>query len=380
MDAKPFVYLAIADQHWFACHRERLLAEFELNVFHRAADCRAALAERQPDALVLDTALADADVFSLHRELREDFDTGDIPQLLLCTSDEAARDGLVADDFLVRPCADAVFFNKLRQLKQLLNSRLATREQMAYAQKVAMTAMCSMGDLGVVMEFMTRSFACRTIQSVGELAARVIGQYELAALVHFVWEGDSYTVATAGGDVADADRELLAMVRPLGRMLELNGQLVFNFDHVTVLVRQMPEDAERCGRIRDNIATLCEGIESRLTALLLEHDNLLKQQGIRYAVCEIRDSVADLYQRQRADVASGREMISEVTEHFEQAFLHLALAPALENQMVGLLVELRHELAEIWARPSEVEDRLKRVIASLETLAGEVGELEAESG
>ena len=90
--------------------------------------------------------------------------------------------------------------------------------------------------------------------------------------------------------------------------------------------------------------------------------------------------MADLYQRQRVDVASGREMISEVTEHFEQAFLHLALAPALENQMVGLLVELRQELADIWARPSEVEDRLKRVIASLETLAGEVGELEARPG
>ena len=380
MDAKPFVYLAIADQAWFARQREHLLAEFELNVFHCVADCRQALAQRQPDALVLDTALPDADVFSLHRELRDDFDTGDIPQLLLCTTEEAGSDQLVADDFVIRPCADAVLSNKLRQLKKLLIARLATRDQMAYAQKVAMTAMCSMGDLGVVMEFMTRSFACRTIQSVGELAARIIGQYELSALIYFVWEGDSYTVATEGGSVADADRDLLAMVRPLGRMLELNGQQVFNFDHVTVLIRQMPDDAERCGRIRDNIATLCEGIESRLTALLLEHDNLLKQQGIRYAVCEIRDSVADLYQRQLVDVASGREMISEVTEHFEQAFLHLALAPALENQMVGLLVELRQELADIWARPSEVEDRLKRVIASLETLAGEVGELEARPG
>jgi hypothetical protein len=148
--------------------------------------------------------------------------------------------------------------------------------------------------------------------------------------------------------------------------------MIVNYEHTSILIREMPDDNTRCGRIRDNIATLCEGIESRVVGLLLEHDNLLKQQGIRYAVFEIRDSVANLYERQMDDMKAGRNLIGQVSDDFEDAFLHLALAPEVENQMVGLLVELRQKLTEIWSRPSEVEARLQRVISSLETLAGEV--------
>jgi CheY-like chemotaxis protein len=372
MDTKPFLFLATADEAWIARNKEALLGEFELNIFRSGADCKAALTGRLPDVLVLDTGLGDVDAYALHRALRDDFDTGDIYQLLLCTEEEAGREDFVGSDFVLRPFLDAVLFKKLALLKKTLARERAGMDQMAYAQSVAMTAMSSMGDLGVVMEFMTRSFACRTIQAVGQLALEAMKQYELDAIIHFVWEGESYTARTNHQEIDPLDREHLAQMRPLGRLLELNRQMIVNYEHTSILIREMPDDNTRCGRIRDNIATLCEGIESRVVGLLLEHDNLLKQQGIRYAVFEIRDSVANLYDRQMDDMKAGRNLIGQVSDDFEDAFLHLALAPEVENQMVGLLVELRQKLTEIWSRPSEVEARLQRVISSLETLAGEV--------
>jgi DNA-binding response OmpR family regulator len=372
MMSKPFLFLASADEAWIAQHKPTLLHEFDLNIFHLGSECQAALANRQPDILLLDTGLPDLDAFALHQAIRDDFSSSDVYQLLLCTEEEAGREDFVANDFIIKPFSERVFFQKLALLKKKLAQEAMAREQMSYAQNVAMTAMSSMGELGVVMEFLSKSFACRTIQSVGELTLNAIKQYELDCIVHFTWEGESYTARTDDAEISEADRDYIAQMRTLGRLLEIKEQLIVNFDHTTLLIKQMPDDSTRCGRIRDNIATLGEGVESRILGLLLEHDNLLKQQGIRYAVCEIRDTVANLYERQVADLAAGQALIAKVTDEFEDAFVHLGIWHEIENQMVSQLVTLRQRISEIWSHPGEIDAKLRTVIGSLETLAGEV--------
>lgn len=373
MNRPPFLYLATADEAWISSHKEALLREFDLNVFRLGADCQATLNDRQPDILLLDTALPDVDAFALHRSIRDDFSTSDVYQLLLCTEEEAGREDFVGNDFIIKPFSDRVLFQKLALLKKTLSRERVAREQMSYAQNVAMTAMSSMGELGVVMEFLSKSFTCQTIQSVGDLAIHAMKQYELDGVVHFTWEGESYTVRTDGGEILPKEREHIAQMRTLGRLLEIKEQLVVNFEHTTMLVKQMPDDSARCGRIRDNIATLCEGVEARVLGLLLEHDNLLKQQGIRYAVCEIRDSVTNLYERQVADLTAGRALIAKVTDDFEDAFVHMHIMPEIENQLISQLVTLRQRISDLWTQPGEVDAKLRTVIGALETLAGEVG-------
>ena len=379
MNRTPFLFLASADEAWISQHKEALTQEFDLNIFRLGADCLAALADRQPDVLLLDTALPDVDAFAMHQAIRDDFNTSDVYQLLLCSEEEAGREDFVGNDFIVKPFSDLVFFQKLALLKKTLTRERVAKEQMSYAQNVAMTAMSSMGELGVVMEFLSKSFACQTIQSVGELALNSIKQYELDSIIHFTWEGESYTARTDAAAIEAADREHIAQMRTLGRVLEINNQLIVNFEHTTILIKQMPDDSARCGRIRDNIATLCEGIESRVLGLLLEHDNLLKQQGIRYAVCEIRDSVANLYERQVADLTTGRALIDRVIDDFEDAFVHMGVMPEIENQMISQLVTLRQRITDVWSHPGEVDVKLRSVIGSLETLAGEVGADEAHN-
>jgi CheY-like chemotaxis protein len=375
MDYKPFIYLTSADQAFIARIKDALTGSFDLNIFHNAADCQAALSRKQPHALLLDTSLPNGDGYALHQAIRDDFDTSDVYQLLLCSADEAARDDMVADDFLIKPFADAAFLRKTSLLNKALENRQRSSEQMSYAQSVAMTAMSSMGELGIVMGFMSKSFSCRTIQAVGDLALNAIKQYDLDSIIYFSWDGESYIARTDGVEILPADREHIAQLRPLGRLLELNNQLVVNYEHTTILIKQMPDDSALCGRLRDNIAMLCEGVESRVTGLLTEHDNLLKQQGIRYAVSEIRYSVANLHARQLAYLAAGRDMIGQVTHDFEDTFMHLALMPEVENELISQLVTLRQRMAELWSQPGEVEAKLQSVVSALEVLAGDVADV-----
>lgn len=373
MSSKLFVFLISADEAFIARHKELLSSEVDLNVHRSAADCRSGLASRRPDLILLDTGLPNDEGFTLHRELRDDFDLADLYQVLICTADDIAREGFAADDLLVKPVDDAVFRHKLAQLGKVFEERVAIRDQMAYAQGVAFTSMSAMGELGVVMQFLSKSFGCRNIQSVTALAIESLRQYELQGAIYVVWEGDGLALTTEGTELPESQRRLIEQRRTLGRILEIDRNLVVNFDHVTVLVSNMPEDdLQRLGRTRDNIATLAEGIESRIDGLLLEHDNILKQQGIRYAAYEIRDSVKNLAARQAADMTHSRELISQVIDEFEYAFLHSGFQPAIENQLIGDLVELRRKITDIVGQPGEVHEKLNIVIAALETMAGRV--------
>lgn len=230
-----------------------------------------------------------------------------------------------------------------------------------------------MGELGVVMQFLSKSFTCHNIQSVANLATEALRQYELEGAVYLIWEGDHHVMTTSGSALPTDQETLIIQRRTLGRLLEIERTLVVNFEHVTVLVTNLPEnDAERLGRIRDNIATLAEGIESRIQGLLLEYDNLLKQQGIRYAVSEIRNSVVDLQARQMADLMHTRALVNHVINDFEATFIHMALHTEHENQMIGDLVDLRHKIEDIVSTPGDVHNKLQVVVAALQTLAGEM--------
>jgi hypothetical protein len=267
-----------------------------------------------------------------------------------------------------------LLFFKLAQVGKIFEQKAASREQMAYAQNVAFTSMSSMGELGVVMQFLSKSFTCNTIQSVAALAVESLLQYELEGAVYVLWDGDSLIRTHDGAEISPHNYTLIEQRRTLGRLLEIERNLVVNFDHVSILITNLPEDdSQRLGRIRDNIATLAEGIESRIQGLLLEHDNILKQQGIRYAAWEIRDSVKNLDARQNADLTNTRQLVNDVIDDFENTFLHMGMQPEIENQLIGELVELRRKIGEIIARPGEVHSKLQTVIAALETMAGKVG-------
>ena len=373
MNNKLFVHLVSDDEAFIARHKEFLSCEVDLNVHRSAEDCRISVASRRPDLILLDTGLPNDDGFKLHRELRDDFDLADLYQVLICTADQIAREGFAADDLLVKPVDDRVFQHKVKLLGKVFAEKAAIRDQMAYAQNIAFTSMSAMGELGVVMQFLSKSFACHNIQSVAALAIQSLLQYELQGAIYIVWEGDGIALTTEGTELPESQHRLIEQRRTLGRILEIDRNLVVNFDHVTVLVSNLPEDDhQRLGRIRDNIATLAEGIESRIAGLLLENDNTLKQQGIRYAAYEMRESVKNLTARQVADMTHSCELISKVIDEFEYAFLHTGIPPAIENELIGDLVDLRRKITDIVGRPGEVHEKLNIVIAALETIAGNV--------
>ena len=116
---------------------------------------------------------------------------------------------------------------------------------------------------------------------------------------------------------------------------------------------------------------LAEGAEARVASLLIEQDNRRKQGGIRFALGEILEMTAELRDQQAQSQDQGQRAVSTVIETFEAAFIRAGLSSQQESELIGLLVDLRHEVASIGLSADEIDKKLQRVVRSLQSIAEE---------
>lgn len=375
MSDLPLLYIADADAA-FRSEAERVFStDFYARSFADGIGCVSLLSEKPPAILLLAADLPDAPGIDLCRDIRSDGQSHDTHVVLLLSEgatqqqiDEAHDAG--CDEVLTKPIDLINLRRQLRTTHRLTSERASFRQQASYAQQVAMTAMTSMGELGVVLQFLSKCFACKSLKEIAEETIRAQGQYNLSSAVEIRTPQQSLIECTPGVNEEEA-RTVIAKLHGIGRIFEFKTRMVINYEHVTILMNDVPDDSEQRGRIRDNVAMLAEGAEARVASLLIEQDNRRKQGGIRFALGEILEMTAELRDQQAQSQDQGQRAVSTVIETFEAAFIRAGLSSQQESELIGLLVDLRHEVASIGLSADEIDKKLQRVVRSLQSIAEE---------
>ncbi|MBI4741759.1 MAG: response regulator [Betaproteobacteria bacterium] len=375
MSDLPLLYVADADAAFRATVEQTFSADFDVRGFSDGIACASRLSEIQPAILLLSANLPDAPGIELCRDIRGDGQLHDTHVVLLlgndatqATVDEAHAAG--CDEALTHPVDLPNLLRHLRTTHRLASERSSFRQQANYAQKVAMTAMTSMGELGMVLQFLSKCFSCATLREVAQEVLITLKHYDLAGAVQVRSPQETLTESTTG----DSSREYSVIIEKLygiGRIFEFKTRMVINYPHVSILMSHVPDDAEVRGRIRDNVAMLAEGAEARVASLLIELDNRRKQDGIRYALGEILGMTEELREHQRVSQELGKQAVSVVIERFETAFVRCGLTSAQESELIGLLESLRQEVAGVGLTADEVDRKLQSVTRSLQSIAEE---------
>lgn len=370
----PMLYIACADASFRNAAEAALSQEFSVRGFADGISCVSLLSERPPEILLLASDIADIPAADICRDLKADDQFRDLHLILLLADGDGAgiEEALAAgcDEVLTQPVDLPQLRRQLRNTHRLASERSSLRQQASYAQQVAMTAMTSMGELGVVLQFLSKCFACQSGAEVGREVVLALDQYGLSGAVQIRMEQESIVEATAGGDSV-ADGEIIGKLHGVGRIFEFKTRMVINYEFVSVLLDRLPDDDEQRGRIRDNVAMLTEGANARVASLLIEHDNRRKQGGIRYALAEILEMASDLRGEQREAQEKGSNAVNAVINHFESAFIRFGLSADQEGELIGLLLDLRQEISAIGLSAEEIDRKLQRVVRSLQSIADE---------
>ena len=313
--------------------------------------------------------MPEMDGYTLCHRLKDDWDTQDIPVLFVSAGDDSetrmACYEAGGDDFIQKPFDPAELLGKVNVAGRIIEEKKALREQAGYAQRTAMAAMVSMGELGVVLQFLSKSFACNTVDELASELLQAMGQYDLQAAVQMRL-GDEVLSLSQNGHNVPLEVSVLNHVRNSGRIFQFKSRCAFNYGRVTLMVNNMPlEDSDRCGRIRDNGALLAEGADARLKAIETEMQSSQRRAGIEAALPRLYSTLDGVQNNYRRNSFELTQVMIDFQEALTKAFIHLGL---MENQEE----RLSNMANEFMLRVVGTQDASLTIIGQLEALADDL--------
>lgn len=324
-----------------------------------------------PDLILLDIEMPGMDGITACRELRARGD--ERTQVVFVSVHDDIESRLAAydaggNDFIVKPYVLEELNRKLAVAERCLLRQQDLDAQARFAQQAAFAAMSSMGEIGVILNFVRASFA---LTEPGALAATLLEsleQYGLQGMLRMQHGGETLC-SSSKGCCSPLEESILDHTRELERLFQFSDRLAINYPHVTLLVTGLPaDDAERAGRLRDHLAILGEGMEARLQALETERRSHSQSSGIGTAIGDMALVLQEIEKQQAELRLHFTELASRHHEEMGATFARLGLSEPQEDALGRLSLAQHEEMGKLRDQDFSLANRLRGIIRQLHDL------------
>lgn len=347
--------------------------EYEVEFFTSAEGCMRRLAAQRPDILLLNVMLPDHDGFALCRELKLRADTAAIPVVFIAHNalPEFRLTGYEAggEDFIVKPYVIDEVRYQIRCIRDRIEQRELMTQQLASSEELSSLLLSNMDEYAALIKFMRALNESPDAEAVAQAVLGMLHSFRLQGAVQVRMPSLTFTLGDAGRD-HPMETGTIAHVAKLDRIFQFKRCSAYNFDHLTVLVNNMPiADADLCGRLRDHLAIAAEMADARIQAMVADQRFHLTQNGIVELLPDIQRTIHDCVTH--AELAR-REAVTQVRELMDQlviSFTPLGLSSELEEEISAMVMEKAQGLIKIFDNTGEttatlgsLEERLRAML------------------
>lgn len=305
--------------------------------FH-AVDGREALEiieHTPPDLVLLDVELPGMSGLELCRTIRANPATQDMPVIFISgkATDQDKMAGYEAggDDYLTKPVAAVDLRAKVKHALRLNADRARIRQNLSAAVSTAMSAVSGTEEIGTLMNFVRRSFGCPDYASLVKDALSVTGAYGLTASIQLRGDCGKASGSWAGA-CSPLEEEVLTSIATQGHNIDFSHYTAFSSARVSIIVRNMPEATDRCGRIKNHLDFLLDAVDARVAAL--DHAKNISEIG---RLAASADKALEHINQVLNQTDEERRLIQEaLCVKLEAAFVMLGLTQSQEDEVSRL--------------------------------------------
>lgn len=315
----------------------------------------------QPDVILMDVMMPGTNGYETCRRLKSDPGTANIEIIFVSAHDtiEEMLTGYEAggSDYLIKPVQPGELLVKVKQAVRNKDARAEAAKEKEMAMQTAMTAIYSAGEQGVVLDFMRRSFTAGSVWELAQLIVEAAGNYGLENSVQ-IRSARELVNASSTEPMSPLEKELILRLKDAGRIRENGNRFIANFGDVSLLIKNMPEDDDKRGRLRDHLAILLEGAEVRLRALEMERE-------LEQAVEESNRALKNIQSLQKIHKEKAVQIMDDVMRDIEHSFMSYGLTEDQEQLLLNLVQTGVNRSLENMEQGLEIDDQLHIIVERL---------------
>jgi plasmid stability protein len=148
------------------------------------------------------------------------------------------------------------------------------------------------------------------------------------------------------------------LLRDKGRLYEFGKRIICNDKHVSVLIKNMPEDENEKGKVRDYIAVLIEGMEAR-------YRDILRQRLINTVMQQLQELAHRLVTMVEDDQKKKTEIIEKYSFELQMSFHTLDLTLEQEQHITEIINKMMQTREDIEEKTYNISEEVNEILSSM---------------
>ena len=338
---------------------------YAVECFDSGEACLNRLYAKRPDLFLLDVGLPGIDGYELCRRIKANPDSAQVPVVFLSGHD--SPDDILTgydaggQDYIVKPFDITSLSRKIENLQRIELDKRALESQAQASDELASLVMANLDEYAVLIKFLRTLNECDRPETIVAAILNVLAAAHLEGAVQIRLRNFEKTFSPAGENWP-LEVAVMNHVRTLERIFEFKRRVAYNFEHITLLVTNMPvEDAELCGRIRDNLSIAADSANAKLVALQSFSDNATLREEITQTLNGIETTVADFAKRYDAARAQSTVFTTQFLDDLLAAIAHLGMSGQQEEDILEFVRQRAERLVGLYDIAGETEITLKQL-------------------
>jgi len=361
--------------------KEILRKEYEIKVFESGDECLAYLKTIQdagqdteqnfPDLILMDVKMPGTNGLECCKQIKQNSLSADIPVVFLSAliqpEDRIAGYEAGGDDYILKPFDDDELKMKLRLVLENRSKFKNKSNDYQEALSTAMTAMTNASEIGIILRFFHEIFSATDIESVTQSLLSVVNSYGLQATLAINIDSPDALVYSSIGVVKPLEVSLIKELRGRERIFHFGKRTLISMGCVSLLILNMPtENEELYGRLKDHLAMITEGLQSRIDAIFVEQERNKQRENLLSLITMIQQIIASIEKSQEEHQQEHAALMNDLVDKVEGSFVYLGLTDEQEKTFTSLIRDTETKATVLFDKGSELQEKFNKIKMMLE--------------
>lgn len=311
-----------------------------------------------PDLILLDIGMPGIDGYETCKRIREQ---SNIPVIFVSAHYTLAEQLHAYDsggnDILQKPIDFEILLRKIRLHIRNKTERVQLLQEKDSMQKMAMNFLSTVGESGVLLNFMRNSFRCNNHTCLATQLIEATKSYGLECHVQ-IRHASGITQLSNTGTPTPLQESIMEQARGLGRIFQFSNRMIVNYDRVSILASNLPvQDEEKLGRIRDHLSILTESAEAFSEVIDIREEAARRSEYFEENAIEMEAAIETLHGGFSGLFYDAQLLLHGVVESVERTYSSLGMTQHQEYVISNSVKEALKSIAALFERAKRLDDQ-----------------------